>query len=114
MKLPADCTLQGWLGGSWNDALKQARLDAVPGGDVLVREYGPTIEAEEILAALRDCAADLNTIPTIHQYLVRARRPDIKGAPRPTTCIADTVHPRIRWLISRLCRRAGSSAATRS
>lgn len=87
LKLPADGTLQGWLGGSWNDALKQARLDAVAGGDVLVREYGPTIEGEEILQALRDCAADLETIPTISQYLSWSRRPDVKARPgrRPSS-----------------------------
>jgi hypothetical protein len=81
LNLPADGTLQGWLGGTWNDALRQARLDTVPGGDVLVQEHGAAIESEAILEALRECAKELETIPTLHQYLSWVRRPDVKARP---------------------------------
>lgn len=77
--LPADSLVRRWLGGSWNDCLKQARLDPVPDGDVLVSELGPSITGDEIIAALCECASDLETIPTFHRYLNWARRPDVKA-----------------------------------
>jgi hypothetical protein len=79
--LPADSLVRRWLGGSWNDCLKQARLDPVRDGDVLVSELGPSITGDEIIAALCECASDLATIPTFHRYLNWARRPDVKARP---------------------------------
>lgn len=74
---PADSTLRSWLGGSWNDCLRAARLPAVPDGDVVVGQWGQAIAPEEAIAALQSCATELGTIPTLHTYLNWTRRPDV-------------------------------------
>ena len=74
---PADSTLRMWLGGSWNDCLRAARLEAVPDGDVVVSQWGQAITREEAIGALQTCAKELGTIPTLHTYLNWTRRPDV-------------------------------------
>jgi hypothetical protein len=78
---PADGSLRTWLGGSWNDCLRAARLDTVPDGDVLVAQLGPAFSEQEVCEALRQCAHDLGDIPTLAQYYGWARRPDVKRRP---------------------------------
>ena len=78
---PADGSLRTWLGGSWNDCLRAARLDTVPDGDVLVAQLGPAFSEQEVCEALRQCAQDLGDIPTLAQYYGWARRPDVTRRP---------------------------------
>ncbi|HWQ22568.1 MAG TPA: hypothetical protein VNK94_00515 [Gaiellaceae bacterium] len=78
---PADGSLRTWLGGSWNDCLRAARLDAVADGDVLVAQLGPAFTEEEVREALLQCAEDLGDIPTLAQYYGWARRPDVQRRP---------------------------------
>jgi len=84
---PPDGNVRRWLGGSWNDCLREARLDSVAGGDVIVSQNGPAFSADEVIAALRDCARDLGDIPTLSAYYAWARRPDVKARPgrRPSS-----------------------------
>jgi hypothetical protein len=57
--------IKRWLGGaSWNDALRRAHLEPLADGDVVVFQHGHFYLAEEVTAALRECAADLTHIPT--------------------------------------------------
>lgn len=78
---PADGSLRAWLGGSWNDCLRAARLEAVADGDVLVAQLGPAFTEQEACEALRQCAEDLGDIPTLAQYYGWARRPDVERRP---------------------------------
>lgn len=78
---PPDGNIRTWIGGSWNDCLKEARLEAVADGDVVVAQLGPAFTAEEITTALQECARELNDVPTISQYYAWARRPDVKARP---------------------------------
>jgi hypothetical protein len=79
---PPDASMRRWLGGgSWNDCLTQARLESVPDGDVVVAQLGSALSAEEITQALRDCARETGSIPTLHTYLGWARRPDVLSRP---------------------------------
>lgn len=78
---PADGSIRTWIGGSWNDCLKEARLEAVADGDVVVAQLGPAFTAEEITTALQECARELKDVPTISQYYAWARRPDVKARP---------------------------------
>ncbi|PTL56130.1 homing endonuclease associated repeat-containing protein [Paraconexibacter algicola] len=87
---PEDRNLRRWLGGgSWNDALRRARMEAVPDGDRLVVERARDITAEQAVAALRLCAGDLGGPPTLSQYVAWARRderyvdPDIPASQLP-------------------------------
>jgi hypothetical protein len=77
----ADSTLRSWLGGSWNDCLRTARLDTVPDGDVMIAQNGPAASAEEIASALQACARELGDVPTISAYYAWARRPDVRVRP---------------------------------
>ncbi len=78
---PSDGSLRAWLGGTWNDCLRAARLDAVPDGDVLVAQLGPALSEEEVCEALRECARHLGDIPTLSQYYGWVRRPDVVRRP---------------------------------
>jgi len=57
---PDDSSIRGWLSDSksWNEALRAARLDAVPDPHP-VSPRGPDLTDEEIVGAVRECAADL-------------------------------------------------------
>lgn len=83
LELPADGNIRRWLGGGWNDCLRRALLDAVTDGDFSSTLVGLTYRYsdEEVLAALRECAADLGHVPTVNEYLQWARRPDVLDRP---------------------------------
>jgi hypothetical protein len=89
LKLPPDGTLRRWLGGNWNECLRRALLDAVSDGDFASRPIGMSdrYADAEVLAALRDCAAELGHAPTVTEYLAWARRPDVRqrAGRRPTS-----------------------------
>jgi hypothetical protein len=74
LKLPADGSLRGWLGGTWNDCLRQAQLAEVPDGDVVVAQNGAEFTRDEVVAALCECAKELGDIPTYHRYTAWARK----------------------------------------
>ena len=78
---PPDGSLRKWLGGSWNDCLARAHLEAVEDGDVLVAQVGPGLEPQEVIDALMACHADLGYIPGIHAYFGWAKRPDVRALP---------------------------------
>lgn len=78
---PPDGSLRKWLGGSWNDCLARAHLEAVADGDVLLTPLGPSFEEQELVDALRACAADVGSPPTLSAYLCWARRPDVQARP---------------------------------
>jgi len=78
---PPDGSIRRWAGGTWNVALKLARLDAVPDEDVLVVELGPTFAAAEATAALQQCALELKQVPALSAYLSWVRREDVRRRP---------------------------------
>jgi hypothetical protein len=80
---PPDGSIRRWLGGSWNDALKRARLAPVPDGDLVIRELGAGFTDDELLAAVRQCAADPRTgpVPTLSGFIGWARSPEVKLRP---------------------------------
>jgi hypothetical protein len=61
--LPPDGNLRRWLGGSWNDGLTRALLDAVTDGDSAMRPIGlnQRFEDGEVMSALRECADELGS-----------------------------------------------------
>ncbi|MCW2984200.1 MAG: hypothetical protein JWR63_1770 [Conexibacter sp.] len=86
---PEDTSVRRWLGaGSWNDALRRARIAAVPDGDRLVIERR-TIRRGRAIDALRLCARELGGVPTMSRYVAWARRdehfadPDIPNSVVP-------------------------------
>jgi hypothetical protein len=87
--LPPDGSIRRWLGGSWNDCLTRALLDAVTDGDSALRPVGlnQRFEDSEVLSALRECAEELGYPPSLGEYLQWARRPDVRARPgrRPLT-----------------------------
>ena len=78
---PSDGTVRNVLGGGWNDALRRARLDAVPEADVVLTAAGNRFRQSEAAAAIADCARELQAIPTFAQYLAWARRQDVRARP---------------------------------
>lgn len=78
LDLPADSSVIDWLGGSWNAALERARLGRVPDVDAEVIPAQPRYSDEEIIAAVKECAAEIGHIPSWPQYLHWARRPDVR------------------------------------
>lgn len=75
---PPESSVRRWLGGSWNDALRRAGLDAVPDGDVVTYRLGSAITHEEAIAAVRACAEELGGVPTLSQYVFWAKRPEVR------------------------------------
>jgi hypothetical protein len=86
LSLPPDGSVRRWLGGDWNEALKQARLDAVPEPLAMAPALGP-ISKEEAIAAVRACADETGGPPSAHIYSSWARREDVRRRPgrRPRT-----------------------------
>lgn len=86
-RLPPDASIRRWAGGSWNDALLRARLDAEVEPDVLVVDLGPAFTAQEAIHAIRDCAREGGVVPVLTDYLSWARREDVRRRPgrRPRT-----------------------------
>jgi HNH endonuclease len=79
---PAPGSVTRWLGvRGWNDALVRMRLEPVLEGDVIEGGLGPTYSIDEVVQALRSCAADLGRAPTITDYLAWQRRPDVRERP---------------------------------
>lgn len=81
LDLPPDGSVRRWLGGGWNHALGQARLESVPEADAAVRALGPRFSRRELIVALRECAAELDRIPSLHDYLSWSRRRDVTARP---------------------------------
>jgi hypothetical protein len=76
---PDDRCVRRWLGSaSWNDALRRARLEPKPDGDVIVFQHGNFYTADEVAAALRECAKDLGRVPSYHDYIAWVNRPDVR------------------------------------
>ena len=97
---PPDASIRRWLGGSWNDALRRARLETVPGGDVLTIRPGGMFTADEVVAAATACADELGVIPSLGIYIAWARRPDVLSRPgrRPMSQAAfDRLWPGGGW-----------------
>ena len=80
LRLPPNGTIRRWLGGSWNDCLRRALLDAVADGDFAARPIGlnDRFDDEDIFEALRQCVNELGYAPSITGYLGWARRPDVR------------------------------------
>jgi hypothetical protein len=74
-----DRCIRRWLGGaSWNDALRRAHLEPLADGDVVVFQHGHFYLADEVTAALRECAGDLAHVPTYPEYIAWVNRPDVR------------------------------------
>ena len=85
---PPARSLKRWLGaGTWNDVLERAHLDRIAGGEALVLHFGNAFTADEVLAALRECAVELNYWPSFNEYIGWARRADVRvrAGRRPTS-----------------------------
>jgi hypothetical protein len=96
---PPDTSIRRWLGGSWNDALRAARLEAVAGGDVTIAQGG-AFTVDEATLAVRGCATDLGMVPTFGEYLGWVRRPEVLGRPgrRPMSQVVfDRLFPGQGW-----------------
>jgi hypothetical protein len=79
---PSDGSIRRWVAGSWNDALRRARLPGVSNGDAVIAPKGPRFEPDEMLAAVRQCAEELDRpLPGVEDYLAWARRPDVRNRP---------------------------------
>ena len=74
-----DSRIRSWIGGSWKDCLREARLAGVSDGDLLVASLGSAFTADEITDALRACAEEIGDVPTISQYFAWARRTEVKA-----------------------------------
>ncbi|HZT15699.1 MAG TPA: hypothetical protein VFA19_07090 [Gaiellaceae bacterium] len=84
-----------WLGVyGWKDALVRLRLEPVQEGDEIEGSLGPTYSIDEVLQAVRECAADLGRTPTIGEYMWWQARPEVRARPgrRPAS---STVFDRI-------------------
>ena len=82
---PDDSSIRGWLSDSksWNEALRAARLDAVPDPHP-VSPRGPDLTDEEIVGAVRECAADLGkAIADLSwsEYLRWSKRAEVRRRP---------------------------------
>lgn len=83
LQLVADGTLRSWLGGgSWNDCLERAHLDAVADGEFTSMFLGHRFMDAELEAAAREVFADLGRVPTETAYIGWARRPDVQARGR--------------------------------
>lgn len=79
---PPPSTVRRWMSGSWNDALRQARLQPVFDGDALVAEIGPKFTREEVIAAVQAYHAEGHQdVPTISAFISWARRPEVLARP---------------------------------
>lgn len=80
---PPEATVRRWLGaGSWNKALERAGLNAIAGGDVIVRQrLGSAFSTDEAILALQLCAHDLGAVPTWHELYFWSNRPDVMAMP---------------------------------
>lgn len=78
---PPDGSVRRWLGGSWNEALDRAHLDAVPDEHELVAEGAHAYTEEEAIAAMKACRTELGKTPTFNAYIGWARRPDVRRRP---------------------------------
>lgn len=87
---PPRSTVVGWLGGSWASALRSAHLPAAPGGDTLKVANGERFCADELRAALRECASDTARVPSIMEYRRWAISSEVLARPgrRPRTNMA--------------------------
>lgn len=77
----SDSHIRSWIGGGWNDCLREARLARVADGDILVASLGSAFTPDEVTEALIACAEDIGDVPTISQYYSWARRPDVAARP---------------------------------
>lgn len=80
---PPEATVRRWVGaGSWNKALERAGLNAIAGGDVIVRQrLGAAFSTDEAILALQLCAKDLGAPPTHHELFRWCKRPDVMALP---------------------------------
>jgi hypothetical protein len=82
LNLPADSSVRARRGGSWNDCLRQARLDEVPDGDVVVAQNGSEFEREEVVSAMQEFVEERGDLPTFHRYLAWARKRNVEDPSR--------------------------------
>jgi hypothetical protein len=75
---PPESSIRRWLGGSWNDALRRAGLDAVAHGDVTTYRLGSAISRQEAITAVKDCAQERGSLPSLSQYLFWAKQPAVR------------------------------------
>jgi hypothetical protein len=84
---PPLSTVISWLGGSWNSALRRARLPVVLGGDTLKVDHGPQYTPDECKAALKACVEDNGRVPSLSDYRRWASSDEVGQRPgrRPLT-----------------------------
>lgn len=115
---PAAMNITRWLGvAKWNDALREARLDAMPDGDFVVRQLGPQHKLTELVAAVQECAKEIGVPPSFGAYVAWARRADVQARPGRR---AMSQHPFTRYggflevlREAGLIERSGSQASLR-
>lgn len=83
---PCDSSIRNWLSDSrsWDEALKAARLKALPEPVPDLPGHGPDLTKAEILDALKDCAADREiSIAEVSwsEYLRWARSAEVRRRP---------------------------------
>lgn len=98
---PPAASVRRWLGGTWNEALRGARLNSVVDGEAVIYRLGPAFTREEACAAVRRCTEDLGRTPTWWEYLHWARRPDVRrsfGRRPRSQPVFDRLFPDGGWL----------------
>ncbi|MCE7939690.1 MAG: hypothetical protein DYG90_14140 [Chloroflexi bacterium CFX6] len=78
---PAPSLITRWIGGGWNDALRQAHLPTVPGEDVTKVTLGGAFTLDELVAAVRECWVDLGRVPSFMDYRRWATSPQVRVRP---------------------------------
>lgn len=77
---PGSSSVCRWLGGTWNDGLREAGLSEVFDGDAVVRELGPAFTREECVQAVLDYVADTgDQLPGCHAVIAWAKRSDVRA-----------------------------------
>lgn len=80
--LASDTNIRRWLGGTWNDCLRRALLDAVSEGDFVTRAVTGGFTEEELVASIREYMADHDgRVPTWPHYVAWARSPIVRERP---------------------------------
>lgn len=101
---PPIATVRSWLAArSWNEVLARCHLPQAPDGDSLQRNWNHAFDPEEAIAAVQQCAQDLDRVPSWWEYLHWSGRTDVRRRPGR--------RPRSQTVFDRLWPAGGWSAA---
>lgn len=67
--------------GSWTEVLHRCHLPEAPEGEEMEHSGNYSYSAQEVVAALQECAKDLGRVPSWWGYICWSRRVDVKRRP---------------------------------